>query len=257
MSTVTGAGPFVHQMPTDQAKEKLIVALDLESVDYARRIVKELDGVVDFFKIGLVLQLAPGCQAFIEELIKQGKRVFLDYKFHDIPETVRLAVERASDLGVSFLTIHGSSKVMKAAVAGRKNPKLKLFTVTVLTSMDSDDIAEMGYSDHTVAQLVMFRAQKAMDVGCDGVISSAKEAAEIKAKFKNLLVITPGIRPDGSPEDDQKRRMTPAQAIQAGADYLVLGRPITQSELHPGNPRRAAEVILEEMQMALDTANNK
>jgi len=251
MSTVAWTPSAADKMVTDQAKEKLIVALDVETVDYAREIVRELEGLVDFFKIGLVLQLAHGTQQFIEELIKQGKRVFLDYKFHDIPETVKIAVERASKLGVQFVTIHGSSKVIQAAVKGRSG-KLKLFTVTVLTSMDEDDIREMGYTQTSMEQLVLFRAGKALTAGCDGVISSAKEAKQIKDSFGNLLVITPGIRPDGSPEDDQKRRMTPAQAIQAGADYLVLGRPIIQSEIYPGNPRRAAQAILEEMQAALD-----
>ncbi len=241
-------------MPIEQAKEKLIVALDVESVAAARELVDTLEGLVDFFKVGLVLQLASGAQSFIEELLGRGKRVFLDYKFHDIPETVKVAVERAAKLGVEFVTIHGSSKVMRAAVQGRSG-KLKLFTVTVLTSMDEDDIHEMGYTDHSVEQLVVFRAQKALDAGCDGVISSAREAKEIKKlatdRGKSLLVITPGIRPDGSPEDDQKRRMSPREAIEAGADYLVLGRPIIHPELHIG-PREAAQAILEEMQEALE-----
>jgi orotidine-5'-phosphate decarboxylase len=141
--------------------------------------------------------------------------------------------------------------VIRAAVTGRSGG-LKLFTVTVLTSMDEDDIKEMGYTEHSIEDLVLFRAEKALNAGCDGVISSAREAKQIKERFGNLLVITPGIRPDGSPEDDQKRRMTPTAAIQAGADYLVLGRPITQSEIYPGNPRRAAQAILEEMQTALN-----
>jgi len=243
-----------EDMSLTQAREKLIVALDVEDVDAARKLVADLDGLVDFFKVGLVLQLASGAQSFIEELLSQGKRVFLDYKFHDIPETVKGAVERAAKLGVEFVTIHGSSKVMMAAVAGRSG-KLKIFTVTVLTSMDEDDIHEMGYADHSVEQLVIFRTQKALDAGCDGVISSAREAKEIKklatARGKSLLVITPGIRPDGSPEDDQKRRMSPRQAIEAGADYLVLGRPIISPELHP-SPREAAQAILEEMQLALE-----
>lgn len=240
---------FEH-MPTTQAREKLIVALDVEDIPSARRLVQELEGLVDFFKIGLALQLASGAQAFIEELLANEKRVFLDYKYNDIPETVRKAVERASALGVQFLTVHGSSRVMKEAVKGRSG-KLKVFTVTVLTSMDTDDIIEMGYDRHTVEQLVLFRAQKALDAGCDGVIASGHEAKQIKELTKNLLVITPGIRPDGSPEDDQKRKVTPAQAIEAGADYLVLGRPITQPELYL-SPRAAAEAILHEMQEALN-----
>lgn len=240
----------IQSMVPQRANEKLIVALDVETVEYAKEIVRKLEGVVDFFKIGLVLQLAEGAQTFIEELLKAKKRVFLDYKFHDIPETVKLAVERASKLGVQFITIHGSSKVIEAAVKGRSRG-LKVFTVTVLTSMDEDDLKEMGYNS-SVEELVLFRAGKALKAGCDGVISSAREAKEIKQRFGNLLVITPGIRPDGSLEDDQKRRMTPAQAIEAGADYLVVGRPITQSEIYPGNPKMAAQAIIDEMQQVLD-----
>lgn len=244
----------VDPMSLTEAKEKLIVALDLEDIPAARRMVSQLDGLVDFFKIGLALQLAPGAQAFIEELLRTGKRVFLDYKYNDIPETVRKAVERASALGVQFLTVNGSSKVMREAAKGRSG-KLKLFTVTVLTSMDIDDIREMGYSDHSVAQLVLFRAKKALEAGCDGVIASGQEAKQIKELTDHLLVVTPGIRPDGSPEDDQKRKVTPAQAIEAGADYLVVGRPITNPDLHL-NPRAAAEAILVEMQAAIDRARD-
>jgi orotidine-5'-phosphate decarboxylase len=250
MNTAIGDRLTVQSMPSQDAKEKLIVALDLEDVACAKAMVKDLEGLVDFFKIGLVLQLAPGAQEFIEELLRAGKRVFLDYKFHDIPETVKLAVQRASKLGVQFITIHGSSKVIEAAVKGRSGG-LKVFTVTVLTSMDEDDIKEMGY-ESSVHELVLFRAGKALNAGCDGVISSAREAKDLKSRFGNLLVVTPGIRPDGSQVDDQKRSMTPAQAIEAGADYLVIGRPITQSEDYPGNPRMAAQAILEEMQAALD-----
>jgi orotidine-5'-phosphate decarboxylase len=237
-------------MSFTEASEKLIVALDVEDIPAAERMVSQLEGLADFFKVGLALQMAPGSQAFIHKLLDQKKRVFLDYKYNDIPETVRKAVERASMIGVDFLTIHGSSKVMREAVKGRSG-KLKVFTVTVLTSMDLDDIKEMGYTEHSVAELVLFRAKKALEAGCDGVIASGQEAREIKQLTNKLRVITPGIRPDGSPEDDQKRKVTPAEAIAAGADYLVLGRPITSPELYP-SPRAAAEAILGEMQAALD-----
>jgi orotidine-5'-phosphate decarboxylase len=234
-----------------QASEKLIVALDVEDVPAARRMVANLDGLVNFFKVGLVLQLAHGAQAFIEDLLAQNKRVFLDYKYHDIPETVRKAVERASGIGVEFLTIHGTSRAMREAVKGRSG-KLKLFAVTVLTSMDRDDMLEMGYSEHSVQDLVLFRATKALEAGCDGVIASGQEAEALKQKFSHrLLVVTPGIRQDGSPEDDQKRKVTPAIAIKAGADYLVVGRPITQPDRNR-TPREAAASILAEMQAALN-----
>lgn len=233
------------------AKERLIVALDLADVEQAREMVRQLDGAAEFFKIGLTLQLAPGVESLIQGLLAANKKVFLDYKYYDIAETMRKTVARAAKLGVSFLTIHGPGALIKAAVEGRGDRGLKLFTVTVLTNLDKGDLAEMGYSDHSVEQVVLFRAKKALEAGCDGVIASGEEAAAIKGSVSNkLLVVTPGIRPDGSPQDDQKRRTTPAQAIAAGADYLVVGRPITQPP--SGTPREAAERILAEMQAAFD-----
>ena len=187
--------------------------------------------------------------AFIRSLIAQGKKVFLDYKYYDIAETLKKAVSRAASLGVSFLTIHGSSGLIRGAVSGRGETGLKLFTVTVLTAMDTADIAEMGYTDHSVEDLVLFRARKALEAGCDGVIASGLEAEKIKRLSQDkLLVVTPGIRPDGYPEDDQKRKTTAAAAIRAGADYLVIGRPITGA----ANPRAAAEGLLQEMQCAFN-----
>lgn len=236
-------------MSAIQAKDRLIVALDVKDIDAARQVVQQLDGVADFFKVGLTLQLAAGVEDFIRSLIKEGKRVFLDYKYYDISETLKKTVARASELGVSFLTIHGPSVLIRAAVEGRGNSNLKLFTVTVLTSLDAGDIAEMGYSQHTPEQLVLFRAKKALDAGCDGVIASGLEAAQIKALSKDkLLVITPGIRPDGYPDDDQKRKTTPRDAVSAGADYLVVGRPITGAK----DLRAAASEILAQMQSAFD-----
>jgi orotidine-5'-phosphate decarboxylase len=235
------------------AKDRLIVALDVKDIPAARAVVDELDGVADFFKVGLTLQLAAGVEDFIRELIKNGKRVFLDYKYYDISETLKKTVARASELGVSFLTIHGPSVLIRAAVEGRGSSDLKLFTVTVLTSLDAGDIAEMGYTNHTPEQLVLFRARKALDAGCDGVIASGLEAKQIKELSTNkLLVITPGIRPDGYPEDDQKRKTTPADAVSAGADYLVVGRPITGAK----DMRAAAQEILDQMQSAFNALDS-
>ena len=223
--------------------DRLIAALDLPSVEAARKTVTALEGAVHFFKVGLTLQLAPGVEDLVRGLIRDGKKVFLDYKYYDIAATMKTAVSRAVDLGVSFLTIHGSSGCIKGAVAGRGASPLKLFTVTVLTSMDKADLAELGYTEHSVEDLVLFRARKALEAGCDGVIASGQEAKAVKALSNKLLVITPGIRPDGYPEDDQKRRTTPRDAILAGADYLVIGRPITDAP----DPRQAAESIVVEM----------
>jgi orotidine-5'-phosphate decarboxylase len=238
-------------MPTPQidAHDRLIVALDLADVEEAQNMVRDLEGVVSFFKVGLTLQLALGVEHLIKSLIDDGKKVFLDYKYFDIPATLKTAVRRAADRGVSFLTIHGSSTVMRAAVEGRGTSGLKLFTVTVLTSWDRTDLIEMGYSDHSVKDLVVIRARKALEAGVDGVIASGQEAQLIKQISSKLLVVTPGIRPDGYPEDDQKRRTTPSAAVLAGADYLVIGRPITDAP----NPRRVAEQILSEMQDAFNS----
>jgi orotidine-5'-phosphate decarboxylase len=236
-------------MPAIDARDRLIVALDLPGVEESRRMVRQLEGHVNFYKIGLALQLAPGVEALIRSLIDEGKKVFLDYKYYDVPATLRKAVSRASKLGVSFLTIHGSSSLIRGAVEGRGGTGLKLFTVTVLTAMDAGDIAELGYTNHSVEELVLFRARKALEAGCDGVIASGLEAAKIKAITGNrLLVVTPGIRPDDYPGDDQKRRVTAAGAIAAGADYLVIGRPIADAP----DPVASAQRFLAEMQQAFD-----
>lgn len=230
------------------ARDRLIVALDLPDVAAAGRMVSTLGRQVNFFKVGLSLQLAAGVEGLIQSLLDEGRKLFLDYKYYDIPETLTKAVCQAANRGVTFLTIHGSSSLIRAAVKGRGESGMKLFTVTVLTSWDQSDLLEMGYSRHSVEQLVLFRAKMALDAGCDGVIASGREAQSIKALSDKLLVITPGIRPDGSSEDDQKRRTTPTDAIRAGADYLVIGRPITGAP----DPLAATERILGEMQSAFD-----
>jgi orotidine-5'-phosphate decarboxylase len=237
------------QTPKIDARDRLILALDVRGIDEARDMIRSLEGTVGFYKVGLTLQLAAGVDDLVRALIQQGKRVFLDYKYYDVPETLRKAVGRAAELGVSFLTVHGPSALIRSAVEGKASWDLKLFTVTVLTSMDAADMAEMGYTQHSVEELVLFRAGKALAAGCDGVIASGQEARKIKEISKSkLLVVTPGIRPEGYPEDDQKRKVTARDAILAGADYLVIGRPITDAP----NPRQAAEEFLREMQDAFD-----
>jgi orotidine-5'-phosphate decarboxylase len=237
-------------MSTIDARERLIVALDLPDVAAARDMIRRLVGEVTFYKIGLTLQLAPGAEELIRSTIEQGYKVFLDYKYYDIAATMKKAVAQAAALGVSFLTVHGSGNVIQGAVQGRGASPLKLFAVTVLTNMDKQDIAELGYSEQTVEELVLFRAGKALEAGCDGVIASGQEAAAIKKlSQEKLLVVVPGIRPDGYPDDDQKRKVTPRDAILAGADYLVIGRPITGA----ADPRNAAAAVIEEMQAAFET----
>lgn len=237
------------------AGERLILALDLPSIGAAMELVQALDGVVSFYKIGLTLQLAAG-KPVLSELLARGNRVFLDYKYFDVPETIKTAVTRAAELGVTFLTIHGSGNIIQAAVAGRGGAPLKLLAVTVLTSLDAQDIRELGY-ECAVEELVLLRARRALAAGCDGVVASGLEAPAIRrleaeavtpVARDRLLIVTPGIRPAGALTQDQKRVATPGEAIAAGADYLVVGRPITGS----GDPRSAAQAIVCEMQAAFD-----
>ncbi len=230
----------------ERAREKLIVALDYWDINDAIKLVADLGDEVSFYKIGLGLQLAGG-DSLAKSLIRQGKRVFLDYKYLDIEETIKTAVKRAAELGVEFLTVHGVGGILRAAVEGRGNSRLKILCVTVLTSMDADDVKEMGFPCD-VEELVLARAKKALDAGVDGVIASAREAAEIRKQTNNkLMIVTPGIRPQDSAADDQKRVATPGGAIRAGADYLVIGRPITRA----ADPKQAAREIISEMAAAL------
>ncbi len=230
----------------DLAREKLIVALDYWNIEDARKLVRKLDDEVSFYKVGLGLQLVGGNE-FARELIAEGKRVFLDYKYYDIAETVQRAVAQAAELKITFLTVHGVASIMKAAVAGRGNSDMKVLGVTVLTSMDADDIKEMGF-ECSVEDLVVARAKRALEVGVDGVIASALEVAEIRKQTSNkLMIVSPGIRPSGGAKHDQKRVATPFEAMRAGADYLVLGRPIYAAD----NPKAAAQAIIQEMADAL------
>jgi orotidine-5'-phosphate decarboxylase len=244
--------PHGMKTPTN-AKDRLIFALDVPTLQEAKVLIEKLDGIVTFFKIGMELYMGRGLD-LIPELTKTGKRVFLDLKFYDVPETVKSAVQQVSSLGVSFLTIHGNGKIIQAAVEGRGDTDLKLLSVTALTSLDNDDMKDLGF-DCTVKDLVMRRAKKAMEAGCDGVITSAEETAGIKKLAKQIkgmdhkfLIVTPGIRPANSTHDDHKRSGTPTEAIKNGADYLVIGRPIRNSS----DPRQAATDIIAEMQTAFD-----
>ncbi len=237
-----------------KANERLILALDVPArrpqglieLDDARTFVRELDGIVSFFKIGWPLYMAGG-QELIPELVRQGKRVFLDLKFGDIPETIKRLVLVAKNHGVSFITVNTSFDAVRAAVEVRGQSELKILTVTVLTSLSDADLREMGVNAD-VENLALYKAKKASEI-CDGVIASGKEAALIRQNVpKDFLIVTPGIRPIGREHDDHKRATTPTEAISAGADYLVVGRPITQAE----NPRNAAINIIEEMQNAFN-----
>jgi len=226
--------------------ERLIVALDVNSPKDAERLVKQLDGIVSFFKIGLWLLFADGTDALITRLIDDKKDVFLDYKMFDIGETVKEGVARARERGVKFVTVHGNAEIMRAAVEGKGDSDfLKIFAITVLTSMNDDDLKEMGYSV-TVRELISLRVRKALECRCDGIIASAADNPdEIRRLVSSpgLLIATPGIRPPSATLDDHKRPTTPTEAIRAGADYLVVGRPIIKA----ADPAVAALDIIEQM----------
>jgi orotidine-5'-phosphate decarboxylase len=228
------------------AKDKLIVALDLPAYDAARDLVNRLGNTVTFYKIGLELLFSDGL-TLARELKQEGKRVFLDLKFLDIGNTVERAVASAADLGVDFLTVHGhDSKTLKAAVRGRAGSNLKLLAVTVLTNLDRSDLDEQGLS-LTPGELVLSRAMLAKNAGIDGVIASGQEAAAIRAKTgPEFLIVTPGIRLPGSDAGDQTRITTPENALRAGADHLVVGRPINATQ----DPKAAAEAFLERIAAA-------
>jgi len=221
--------------------ERLIVALDLPTAAQARALVEKLGDSARFYKVGLELFSAPGCLELVGWLAARGNKVFADLKLYDIPETVRRAVANLRGRGASFLTVHGHRSVMQAAA--QEKGDLKILAVTVLTSFDQHDLDEMG-ATRTTEELVLARARGAVETGCDGVIASGLEARRLKAEFKDrLLVVTPGIRPveenGATIRDDQKRTVDVAQAFAAGADYIVVGRPIRQA----ADPRAAAFAI--------------
>ncbi len=227
-----------------EPRDRLIVALDLSSVEAAQAMVAKLGDTVSFYKIGYQLAFAGGI-AFAHTLTAAGKRIFLDLKLHDIGNTVAQGVKSVAKSGASFLTVHAYPQTMKAAVDAREGD-LRILAVTVLTSYDDADLAAAGY-DFTVPELVAERAAQARDIGVDGVVCSAEEAAKIRTIVgTRLALVTPGIRPAGAEAGDQKRIMTPAAAIAAGADYLVVGRPI----LAAPDPKAAAQAIVAEIARA-------
>ena len=228
------------------AKDRLIIALDLPTIEDAQSAIDRVGSSGAFYKIGY--QLMPiGGLALAEKLSAEGKKVFLDFKFHDIGATVERGVKSITKLGGDFLTVHAEPDVLKGAVDGRgDDPRLKIMAVTVLTSLDQASLKRSGI-DMEIEALVLKRAAFAAEAGADGVIASAKEARAIKSRFGDALtIVTPGIRPAGAAANDQKRVVTPKDAITAGADHLVVGRPIVSAE----DPAAAAAAILEEIESA-------
>jgi orotidine-5'-phosphate decarboxylase len=221
------------------AKDRLIFAMDVPDCDRARTLAEELGDSVTFYKIGLELMMSGGYFELLDWMLARDKNVFCDLKFFDIPATVGSAVRQLKDRGASFVTVHGNQSIMEAA-AENKGDSLKVLGVTVLTSLDRGDLDDMGF-DCDVSDLVLSRARRALEAGCDGVISSGLEVPRLREFVDSkLLVVTPGIRPvDNKPAGDQKRVVTVDTAFSNGADYIVVGRPIRDAD----SPRAAAEAI--------------
>lgn len=226
-------------------RDRMIVALDLPTVAAAEAMVERLGEAADFYKIGYQLVFSGGLE-LARDLAAAGKQVFLDVKLHDIGNTIEHAVENIARLGMRFVTVHAYPQTMAAAVRGRSNAPLRILGVTVLTSYDETDLAEAGYSG-TVAGLVAKRAAQAAEIGIDGLVCSPMEVATVRGIVGDkMALVTPGVRPAGAAKGDQKRVMTPADALTAGADHLVIGRPIVAAP----DPRAAAEAILQEIAAA-------
>jgi len=223
-------------------RERLIMALDVPSIAEAQTLVEALGDAVVFYKVGMELFMAGDCFGFIEWLKRRGKKVFVDLKFFDVPATVGRAITALSNKGVDFATIHGNDAIMEAAVKDKSG--LKVLAVTALTSLDRGDLDDLGFQCD-VHELVLSRAKRALEIGCDGIVSSGLEVAMVRAHLGDkLLVVTPGIRPvDNREEDDQKRVVSVAMAFADGADYIVVGRPIRDAE----DPRAMAEKIQGQM----------
>ena len=228
------------------ASSRLIVALDLSSPEEARSFIKRLGSVVSFYKIGYQLAYSGGLP-LARELADAGKQVFLDLKLHDIPNTVEKGAEAAAKLGATFLTVHAYQPTLKAAVAGRGSSALKILGVTVLTSWDEADVEGAGYRLGLEA-LIRQRTVDTRAAGADGVIVSAREAPLVRAAVgRDLLIVTPGIRPAGAAAGDQKRAVTPGEAITLGVDYMVVGRPIIGAR----DPLSAAQAMQSEIERSL------
>jgi len=228
-----------------KANERLIVALDVPTVPEAQQIVETLGESVVFYKIGLELFMSGEYFELLNWLSAQDKKIFVDLKFFDVPATVGRAVAQLNGKGVTFATIHGNDSIMKAAAANKGD--VQILAVTVLTSLDRGDLKDLGF-ECDVQELVLSRAKRAVEIGCDGVVASGHEAQAMREKLgESFLVITPGIRPVDN-DDDQKRVVTAAQAFTNGADYIVVGRPIRDAE----NPRAAADKLQAEISAIFD-----
>jgi orotidine-5'-phosphate decarboxylase len=227
-------------------RQRLIVALDVSSAAAAQKIVAAVGNSVFTYKVGMQLYTAEGPRV-VRDLVSSGHRVFLDLKYHDIPNTVAAAVREAAGLGVSMLTVHaaGSGKMLRAATDAARSvhPSLMVLAVTVLTSLDDNDLEKVGVRDRVVDQVLRLAALAIAD-GCHGVVASAQEASELRRELGDeFAIVTPGVRPAGADHGDQARVVTPAEAIAAGANYIVVGRPITEA----ADPASEARAILSQI----------
>lgn len=236
----------MNRLPIDDLP--LIIALDVETTGQALALVEHIGPAANFYKIGMELYAAGGPD-IVRQMLARGVRVFLDLKLYDIGETVKRATRQLANLGVHFLTVHGSRSIMQAAVEGRAGSQTKLLAVTVLTSLDREDLADLGYPA-SPAELVALRVRKAVEAGIDGIVCSPLETAQVRQLAgPDLKLVIPGARSAGAALGDQKRVATPAEAIAAGADYLVIGRQVTRAP----DPRVACEQILQEIREAATT----
>lgn len=238
-------GPWLSKKPIP-SNERLIFALDVSSVDEAKKLVEKLDDSVNFYKLGLELFMADGYHEMLRWLDKRGKKSLVDLKFFDIPNTVKSAIRQLSGHGPTFATVHGNEEMLRAACGARNG--IKILAVTVLTSLDNADLRDFGFPEEVnVTKLVLSRARRALSVGCDGVISSGQEAEDLRDSLgDNFLIVVPGIRPVENieiEEDDQKRTVNVEEAFLKGADYIVVGRPIRLAT----DPRKAAQDIQEKI----------
>ena len=242
---MSSGGLHADAVHADTMRERLIVGLDVPTVREAEKAVRDLDGVVSFYKVGYQLAFAGGLD-FARELARGGTKVFLDMKLLDIDNTVAKGVENIVGMGVAMLTLHAYPKTMKAAVEAARGSDLCLLGVTVLTSMDEQDVIDAGY-EYDPHTLVLRRSEQALHAGMGGIVCSANEAAAVRRVVgPDMAVVTPGIRPTGADHGDQKRVVAPAAAIRNGSSHLVVGRPIVAAR----DRRAAAQAILEEMRSA-------
>ncbi len=232
-----------NPVPAGDIRDRLIIGLDVPSVEEARALVQRIGDAGTFYKIGYQLAYAGGFE-FARELIDHGKKVFLDLKLHDIGNTVEEGVRSVARLGATFLTVHAYPQTMQAAMAGKAGTDLKILAVTVLTSYDDNDLVEAGYAPVPAAELVARRAEQARDARIDGIVCAATEAQRVRGIVgRNCMIVTPGIRPAGAEAGDQKRIVTPAEGIRLGANHLVVARPIVKA----ADPRAAAEAIVRDI----------